>query len=338
MTTAFYLNLNATNDTSNETMEDIDSSSPVKRVLREIFRSYEPYCWRHSYGRGAGRPLNSCPDHALEQAGLLCYPTCRDGYNGVGPVCWEKCDNLTSFGFACVDVRKSLRSCPWYDKCGLIKRACSSCPSNYTNLGCLCAHFHFRHSYGRGVGSPLTCSKPYEQDGALCYDPCSPKYNGVGPVCWQYCPITQPFPCLAGCSTTKEDCHLAVINMIQSVVGASATLLNVVIGVPLVDLTTFDILANAAKGDWSLVAKDMSGLAKKLAEKLLPELAKKFLNWSFGTLESATKNASTIITATAFKNQKSLMPLLKFFRLDSINAAFNHGKCQLRDDFDDLLH
>jgi hypothetical protein len=125
--------------------------------------------------------------------------------------------------------------------------------------------------------------------------------------------------------------------MIQSVVGASVTLLNVLIGVPLVDLTTFDILANAAKGDWVLVAKDMSNLAKKLADKLLPEIAKKFLNWSLSTIESATKNASVVITATAFKDQKSLLPLLKFFRLDSINSAFNHGKCDLRDDFDEFI-
>jgi hypothetical protein len=338
LTTPFYFNLNVTNETESDVIEQIDSSSPVKRVLREIFRTYEPYCWRRSYGRGVGRLLQTCPDHSPEQDGLLCYPKCRDGYNGVGPVCWEKCDNLTSFGFACFDVRKSVRSCPWYDKCGIFKRSCSTCPTNYTNLGCLCGRFHFRTNYGRGFGSPLICSNTYEQDGGLCYDKCNNKYNGVGPVCWQHCPATQPYSCLAGCSITKQDCHLAVINMIQSVVGASVTLLNVLIGVPLVDLTTFDILANAAKGDWVLVAKDMSSLARKLVDKILPDLAKKFLDWSLNTLESATKNASVIITATAFKNQKSLVPFLKLFRLDSINSAFNHGKCDLRDDFDDTIH
>lgn len=335
LTTAFNINLNLTNDT----IEDIDISSPVKRVLREIFSSYEPYCWRHSYGRGVGRPVHTCPGHSPEQDGLLCYPTCRDGYNGVGPVCWEKCDNMTSFGFACMDIRKSSRSCPWYDTCGIFQRSCTECPPEYTNVGCLCGRFNFRSSYGRGVGSALICSDSYEQDGGLCYDKCNRKYNGVGPVCWQHCPVTQPFPCLAGCSATKQDCHLAVINMIQSVIGASVTLLNVLIGIPLVDLTTFDILANAAKGDWVLVAKDMSNLAKKLSDKLLPDLVKKFVNWSLNTIESATKNASVIITATAFKNQKSLIPLLKFFRLDSVNSAFNHGKCDLsEDDFDDIFN
>jgi hypothetical protein len=338
LTTSFFLNTNSTNDTIENLIEEIDLSTPVRRVLREIFRTYEPYCWRRSYGRGVGRPLHTCPDDAPEQDGFLCYPNCRDGYNGVGPVCWEKCDNLTSLGFACLDIRKSLRSCPWYDTCGIFKRSCSSCPESYTNFGCACGRFYFRDSYGRGFGTPMTCSKSYEQDTGLCYQKCKNKYNGVGPVCWQYCPITQPYPCLAGCSISKQECQQVVINMIQSVVGASVTILNALVGVPFVDLTTFDILANAAKGDWALVAKDMSSLAKKLADKLLPDLAKKFLNWSLSTIESATRNASVVLTATAFKDKKSLIPILKFFRLDAINSAFNHGKCDLRYDFDDFIH
>lgn len=334
LTTPFYLNMNS----SNETLDDIDLSSPVKRVLRSIFRTYEPYCWRRSYGRGIGHAISACPDHSPEQDGLLCYPPCGPGYNGVGPVCWQKCDNITSLGFACIDVQKSVGSCPWYDKCGILKRSCSICPDNYTNLGCLCGRFYLRHSYGRGVGSALICSKEYEQDGALCYEPCRKFYNGVGPVCWQECPSTQPYRCFAGCSATKQECHLALVNMIQSVVGASVTLLNVIVGVPFVDLTTFDILANAAKGDWFSVAKLMSTLAKNLADKLLPDLAKKFFNWTSGTVESATRNASVLITATAFKDHKSLLPFLKLFRLESINAAFNRGTCELRDDFDEFLN
>lgn len=337
LSTPFLLSLNLSNETVDVILPEIEASSPVRRVLREIFRTYEPYCWRHSYGRGVGRPLHACPDDAPEQDGLLCYPLCREGYNGVGPVCWEKCANITSLGFACVDVRQSSHGCPWYDKCGIFKRSCTSCPDDYTNFGCFCGKFYLRDSYGRGVGTPLVCSKSYEQDGGLCYDKCDPKYNGVGPVCWQHCPSTQPYACLAGCSKSRADCHQAVINMIQSVVGASVTLLNVIVGLPLVDVTTIDILANAAKGDWILVAKDMSTLAKKLADKLLPDLAKTFLNWSLGTLESATKNASVLITATAFKDKKSLLPFLKLFRLDSINSAFNHGKCDLPDIFDDII-
>lgn len=39
-----------------------------------------------TYARGH-KHANSCPE---EKDGALCYPWCRDGYKGVGPVCWER--------------------------------------------------------------------------------------------------------------------------------------------------------------------------------------------------------------------------------------------------------
>jgi hypothetical protein len=336
LTTSYYLDINSTNDTIDIPIPDIIVSPPVVRILRKIFRTYNPYCWRRSYGRGVGRPLHTCPDHSPDQSGLLCYPSCRNGYNGVGPLCWEQCENITSFGFACLDIRLSNRSCPWYDTCGITRSSCVSCPTNYSKLGCLCGRFYLRSSYSRGIGSSLTCSKSYEHDGALCYDKCDKRYNGVGPVCWQHCPSTHPFSCLAGCSITKEICQRKVVDMVQSVIGSSLTILNLVIGIPLISLKTLDILSNAAKHEWLLVARDMTAIAGQLADQILPEIAKKFLNWSFGTVQSATKNASFILTAAAMKDQNILLPFLKFVRLDSIDLAFNHGQCELPDDDDDL--
>ena len=44
-------------------------------------------CWKDAYGRGVGYVIDTCaPD--LEKNGALCYPKCKDGYYGVGPVCW----------------------------------------------------------------------------------------------------------------------------------------------------------------------------------------------------------------------------------------------------------
>ena len=43
-------------------------------------------CAKDSYGRGAGYPLKCKPDQ--EMSGLLCYPPCKEGYSGNGPVCW----------------------------------------------------------------------------------------------------------------------------------------------------------------------------------------------------------------------------------------------------------
>ena len=46
-------------------------------------------CQKDSYGRGAGSPLG-CAD-GLEMSGALCYPACRNEFNGNGPVCWQRC-------------------------------------------------------------------------------------------------------------------------------------------------------------------------------------------------------------------------------------------------------
>ena len=44
-------------------------------------------CWKKASGRTAGEPLSSCPEGS-EKDGAICYPPCKEGYSGVGPVCW----------------------------------------------------------------------------------------------------------------------------------------------------------------------------------------------------------------------------------------------------------
>lgn len=50
-------------------------------------------CTKESYSRGAGS-IMGCGTNEDKQ-GALCYPKCKSGYYGVGPVCWEKCPNDT---------------------------------------------------------------------------------------------------------------------------------------------------------------------------------------------------------------------------------------------------
>jgi len=52
-----------------------------------LMSSGESNCWLRSYGRGVGKPISSCASDK-DKSGALCYPKCRDGYKGVGPVCW----------------------------------------------------------------------------------------------------------------------------------------------------------------------------------------------------------------------------------------------------------
>ena len=42
------------------------------------------------YERGSGESLSCTPEEELN--GLLCYPICREGYGGAGPVCWKNCN------------------------------------------------------------------------------------------------------------------------------------------------------------------------------------------------------------------------------------------------------
>jgi hypothetical protein len=46
-------------------------------------------CTKQSYGRTAGVPLHACPE-GHERDAALCYPVCKPGFKGVGPVCWEE--------------------------------------------------------------------------------------------------------------------------------------------------------------------------------------------------------------------------------------------------------
>jgi hypothetical protein len=114
----------------------------------------------------------SCAPGQENDAGL-CYPPCRDGYTGAGPVCWS----LTK------------------------------CPSGYRDDGLYC----FKpDSYGRGVGTPIsistkcsyykgtkviksckttsTCGSKEECIG-LCYNSCRDGYYAAGcNVCSAHCP------------------------------------------------------------------------------------------------------------------------------------------------------
>ena len=150
-----------------------------------------------SFGRGVGSIPNSC-GQGREYDWGLCYPFCRAGFDGVGPVCWQLCPaGYHDDGATCRrDTRifgSNNSACPWYDKCGLtFARGCSVCPAGFHNDGCTCridVHIFWKSSYGRGVGGiPNGCSAGLQYDAGLCYTPCPAGFSGVGPVCWGSCP------------------------------------------------------------------------------------------------------------------------------------------------------
>jgi hypothetical protein len=63
-------------------------------VCPEGFTDIGVSCAKPSYGRGVGVVPTICEDGKENNAGL-CYKLCKDGFQGVGPVCWEViCPNV----------------------------------------------------------------------------------------------------------------------------------------------------------------------------------------------------------------------------------------------------
>ena len=84
----------STHLTTVRTITPEEKNALLRWSLKELGKANQPYCWRHSYGRGVGVPVSACPKGQEKDAGL-CYPTCEDigkeGWKGVGPVCWQRC-------------------------------------------------------------------------------------------------------------------------------------------------------------------------------------------------------------------------------------------------------
>jgi hypothetical protein len=176
-----------------------------------------------SYGRGVGGVPTNCGTGRVYDAGL-CYPTCRAGFTGVGPVCWQGCPaGLRDDGAFCAkpepygrgggypwqfgdrpfDLAQARERCErdhghceqngliYYPRCRAGFHAvgcciCSpDCPSGMADIGVSCA----KQSYGRGGGGvPTSCQGGKQYDAGLCYTPCRSGFHGVGPVCWGECP------------------------------------------------------------------------------------------------------------------------------------------------------
>ncbi len=66
------------------------------------YKSVFKWKFKKSYGRGVGTIPTGCDGGKENDAGL-CYKECKDGYKGVGPVCWKSCSGYTpvNCGAAC---------------------------------------------------------------------------------------------------------------------------------------------------------------------------------------------------------------------------------------------
>ena len=155
-----------------------------------------PFCWRQSYGRGAGKSMLCQPGYNQETAGLCSQP-CGSDEKGIATFCYKNCpaefrdDGLycgkpaaysRGAGYVIWDKAKCEKDNPqgceqggaiWYPKCragfkGAVTQCTVVCPSGWEDIGVSCKKpSRFRDT------KPLTvCPSGLEQGGALCYPAC----------------------------------------------------------------------------------------------------------------------------------------------------------------------
>lgn len=154
-------------------IEEQNLNSIISWIKSRVASINVPYCYRDSYGRGAGSIPSGCANSKLEKdasggpAGL-CYPKCDSGYSGVGPLCWQSCPtNFRDDGAFCRKPDEYGRGT------GRIpgKKPCSDWNAAYRDDGTSC----WLDTYGRGVGR-IPDKKPcsdwnaaYRDDGTSCW-------------------------------------------------------------------------------------------------------------------------------------------------------------------------
>jgi hypothetical protein len=138
---------------------------------------------KRSYGRGVGTIPNQC-DSGRENIAGLCYTPCASGWYGELNRCYRPCAaGYIDDGLTCRRPPQTINGDCW---------AFGDCPAGWTDTGCFCSiilHVYSQEFYNRGVGTiPNQCGSGRENDAGLCYPNCAGGYDGVGPVCWEYCP------------------------------------------------------------------------------------------------------------------------------------------------------
>jgi hypothetical protein len=212
--------------------------------------AHADFCWKDSYGRGAGTVPDHCkdPNRAMDEG--LCYNKCDGGWDGKATICYQNCpsgyrdDGLfcakqgeygRGAGYAIWDEGKCKKEhsqgCEkngalWYPKCKSGFKAvgcciCSPvCPAGWTDIGVSCT----KPSKNRGAGLvPDQCKADKQMDAGLCYNKCRDKFDGVGPVCWGQCTGATPVNCGAGCAGSQSECAQQVTEQVVTVLDVVAT-------------------------------------------------------------------------------------------------------------------
>lgn len=270
-------------------VSDADAQLVMKWIKAEVVQTKTPFCWKSTYGRGAGTPINVCPSNK-ERIGALCYNKCPSGYARFGVDCHSVCPaGLADQGFFCRRLEYGRGAgYPWqFGDClcnsGMIGRcervhgkgkcemsgaiAYPKCAPGYSPFGCCICRPNPPNCPSLGLSpgidlscakrviigdpTPLDCRNDLQKDGALCYPYCAAGYYGVGPVCWSSCDSDQA-DCAAACAQDSATCALGITEQILGPLIVAANILTLGLATPATAAVTISI--KTATGGTKLVA------------------------------------------------------------------------------------
>jgi hypothetical protein len=159
-----------------------DTKIPNKKPCPEGMRDDGISCWADSYGRGAGKAMKlkngkfRC-DGGKEKDDGLCYNPCKDGYNGVGPMCHPKGGPGIKMTLMdrqyCPDGSTMVTKGLCYDKC----------PEGYNGIGTMC-HPPGGAQIKKHLIDRWKCPDVWKNDRTgICWEPCPPDYRDDGAFC-----------------------------------------------------------------------------------------------------------------------------------------------------------
>jgi hypothetical protein len=219
----------------------------------------DDFCWKDSYGRGAGTiptdagsgrvaigalSYSQCPANT-KRVGFDCHSVCPSGLRDDGLFCrateygrgvgypWKFGDRAFSLDGArerC--AAENPQGCEKngeiiYPKCKPGYRPFGSNICRPTNFSCAAVGLNkgidlsCAKKITIGDPKPFMCKSDLQTDAGLCYPGCRTSYEGIGPVCWGQCP-TGYVSCGAGCATSATFCAEIIVDQVTSTLSLAA--------------------------------------------------------------------------------------------------------------------
>lgn len=208
-----------------------------------------------------------------------------------------------------------------------------------TDIGISCQ----KSAKGRGVGKPMHCKESQQYDAGLCYKPCRKNYHGVGPVCWQNCPDTQPFGCGAGCAASKGQCAgqtikqvFAPLELALNVAGAVTTGGSANVAVKAAKTSAKTAAKAGRAAGRATVKKSITAIANEMIVNIRAKLTKKLLKkYSKEIAEEVCWNAAESLAGAVLANDfdtKEILITLDPTGVADVVKVFNKPKCGFDED------